>query len=472
MLPNPCPTTPPSPVYQHLRIPFWRGLSARLLLLTIIFVMIAEVLIFAPSVGRYRLVWMDERLGAAHLALLAVEAHPDGMVDTALQQELLSHAGALGLRAWRPDRPMLALGPHAPVVVEETYHIDDRPFLPMVAQAFSALVRTESRIIAVRGASPRDETVSIEAVLEEAPMIARMRGFGWRILTLSLMISLITASLVYLALHWLLVRPLQRMSASMLTFSAAPEDARHILTPSARRDEVGVAERVLAEMQADLRSALRQKARLAAVGTAVAKINHDLKGVLTSALLESDRLEATAKAEERAVTQGIARALERAIGLCGSTLDFAAQGLPEVRLTTVSLSALIEDARRQTNGRLAWTLAPPNRDQSLTADPALLLRVFENLGRNAAEAGATTLTITPEPTPHGGLRLLLRDNGTGLPAKARANLFVPFSGSARPGGIGLGLPIAHELAAAQGISLSLRSSGPEGTCFALEFQSQ
>ena len=55
-------------------------------------------------------------------------------------------------------------------------------------------------------------------------------------------------------------------------------------------DEIGTAERELAAMQTELASMLHQKNRLAALGLAVSKINHDLRNLLASAQLFSDRL--------------------------------------------------------------------------------------------------------------------------------------------------------------------------------------
>ena len=55
------------------------GLSAKLLLLTITFVMLAEVLIFVPSVANFRITWLTDRLTAAQLAALAAEAVPGGV---------------------------------------------------------------------------------------------------------------------------------------------------------------------------------------------------------------------------------------------------------------------------------------------------------------------------------------------------------------------------------------------------------
>src|SRR5690606_5767639 len=97
-------------------------------------------------------------------------------------------------------------------------------------------------------------------------------------------------ALVYLSLQWLLVRPMRALTQNMTAFSEAPEDETRIIVPSGRSDEIGIAERQLQAMQHGLRAALRQKAHLAALGAAVARINHDLRNILSSASLMSDRL--------------------------------------------------------------------------------------------------------------------------------------------------------------------------------------
>ena len=62
------------------------------------------------------------------------------------------------------------------------------------------------------------------------------------------------------------------------------------MVPSGRLDEVGIAERELAQMQEELSGLLAQKTRLAQLGLAVSKINHDLRNMLANAQLISDRL--------------------------------------------------------------------------------------------------------------------------------------------------------------------------------------
>src|SRR5207302_6692969 len=143
-----------------------------------------------------------------------------------------------------------------------------------------------------------------------------------RILILSVIISGITAMLVYLALHRMFVRPLRRLTANMTAFRAQPENPASIIVPSGRRDEIGTAERELATMQRDLASMLQQKSRLAALGLAVSKINHDLRNLLTTAQLFSDRLAKLPDPSVQRFAPKLMHALERAIAFCQSTLSY------------------------------------------------------------------------------------------------------------------------------------------------------
>src|SRR4029077_9312688 len=126
--------------------------------------------------------------------------------------------------------------------------------------------------------------------------------------------------LVYLALHYLFVRPLRRITANMVAFRAQPENPASIIVPSGRGDEVGTAERELAAMQRDLATMLQQKNRLAALGLAGSKINHDLRNLLTTAQLFSDGLASLPDPRVQRFAPALMRALERAIAFAESTL--------------------------------------------------------------------------------------------------------------------------------------------------------
>jgi signal transduction histidine kinase len=286
---------------------------------------------------------------------------------------------------------------------------------------------------------------------------------------LSLVISLITATLVYLSLQWLLVRPMRRITESITAFRDDPEIVTQIIAPSNRRDEIGVAQRELANMQGVLRAALRQKDRLAALGTGVAKISHDLRGILASALLVSDRLEDSDDPEVRRVTPTLIAAIDRAVALCGDTLDYVRHDQLVMKRSRFPLADLIADVgmAASLSEREALTVdnrAPPGL--AVTADRDQLFRVLNNLTGNAAEAGASQVVIGARETGR-GIEISVADDGPGIPKRALERLFRPFEGSVRAGGTGLGLPIARELMRNHGGELSLVRSGETGTEFCL-----
>ncbi len=444
------------------------SLSARLLVLTIFFVMLAEVLIFVPSVARFRLAWLNEKLSAGHLAILTLDMAPQDLVSDKLREELLAHVGAYGINVRRGGANLI-LSRDTPPPVQANVDLVDRSLMQLIMDAMAVLTRTDDRVLRLVGPSPKDATITIEVLIEERPLKAAVVDFAWRIFVLSLVISLITASLVYLTLQWMLVRPMRRITESMTSFREDPEDAKRIFSSSERADEIGVAQRELANMQGALRAALRQKARLAALGTAVAKINHDLRGILSSALVVSDRLEGSDDPEVRRVTPTLVSAIDRAVGLCSDTLAYVRHQGTRLKRDNVTLAPLIDDiagsiasadgvetaVRNQVNNGLAVNV---DRDQ--------LFRVLTNLARNAAEAGAREVCISAQRAGE-VVEIAIRDNGPGLPARAREKLFRPFEGSVRAGGTGLGLAIARELARNHGGDLSLVETSEKGTEFRL-----
>lgn len=449
-----------------------RSLSARLLILTIFFVILAEVLIFVPSVARFRVSWMSEKLSAAYLAVRTLDVAPDEMVSDRLREELLAHVGVYAINV-RRDGAKLILSGGAPPAVQGAVNLEDQPWSKLIMDAMAALTRTEDRVIRVTGPSLMNPNIIIEIVMEEGPLRRALVDFAWRIFVLSLVISLITASLVFLTLQWLLVRPMRQITDSMTAFREDPEGAKHILTPSDRTDEIGVAQRELTNMQGALRAALQQKTHLAALGTAIAKINHDLRGILSSALVVSDRLEGSDDPDVRRVTPTLVSAIDRAVGLCSDTLDYVRHEETTLKRDRVPLAPLVADvadAIVSANGVQTEIQSQINNGLELQGDRDQLFRVLTNLTRNAAEAGAGHVNVSA--TEKGGkVEIAIRDDGPGLPERAREKLFRPFEGSVRAGGTGLGLAIARELARNHGGDLSLVDSSERGTEFRLTLPS-
>ena len=449
---------------------FWRGLvqslSARLLILTISFVMLTEVFVFLPSVANFRMNWLNEKLGAGHLAILALDATPDGMVSEQLQMELLKHVGARSI-AVRRIGVKVALINDMPPKVDVTYDLRDAMAPTLIMDALNTLFETEEKVMRVVGRSPKDNDAEIDLILNEAPLQAAMVDFAKRIFLLSLAISLVTAGLVYLSLQWFLVRPMRRLTANMVGFADKPEDESRIIKPGQRRDEVGRAQRELAGLQRGLHGMLRQKAHLAALGTAVAKINHDLKGILSTALVVSDALENSEDPQVKKISPTLISAIDRAVALCGQTLNYVGQDRPPLDRTEFNLASLIEEVGEGLpNGAQLVNDADP--DIILHADRDQMFRVFSNLSRNAAQAGAEHIHVTQLNGQSSDIKLQILDDGPGLPPRAQKNLFKAFEGSGRSGGTGLGLAIARELMRAHGGDLTLSRTGAEGTAFHLD----
>jgi len=330
------------------------------------------------------------------------------------------------------------------------------------------LLGSGNRVLRVLGPSTSDRAETVEVLLDEAPLRSELWDFGIRILELSVVISLVTAALVYLSLQWLLVRPMRRITASMMNFREDPEDASRMISASRRKDEIGVAERELGVLQKTVRQALGQRARLAALGTAVTKINHDLRNILATARLVTDGLTASAAPEVRRVAPRLLDAIDRAVALCTHTLDFSREGAPPLAPSRFSIASLIDEigpGLGPSGDDLTIECAIPP-ELTVEADRDQLYRVLLNLARNAVEAGGHRLRCTAVPE-NGVVAIEIVDDGPGLPPKARDNLFRPFFGSARPGGSGLGLAIARELMRAHGGELALVSSTAGGTVFRL-----
>jgi len=445
-----------------------RSLSARLLVLTIFFVMVSEVLIFVPSVARFRMTYFENRLAAGHIATMALEASATGELDQNLTDKLLTQVGARGVAVYRRDGTVLRLDSANPPQLEIAINLTHPDILLAIRGSFGTLLGHGNRVVRVLGPSTTNRAETVEVLLDEAPLRREMWDFGIRILELSVVISLVTAALVYLSLQWLLVRPMRRITASMMNFRGDPEDASRMIAASGRKDEIGVAERELGVLQKTVRQALGQRARLAALGTAVTKINHDLRNILATARLVTDGLTASAAPEVRRVAPRLLDAIDRAVALCTHTLDFSREGAPPLAPSRFSIASLIEEigpglGLSADDLTIDCAIQP---ELTVEADRDQLYRVLLNLARNAVEAGAHRMRCTAV-RENGIVAIEITDDGPGLPPKARDNLFRPFFGSARPGGSGLGLAIARELMRAHGGELTLVSSTGIGTVFRL-----
>lgn len=460
---------PPSPA-----VPLSHGLSLKLLLLTIIFALLAGMLIFFPSIASYRMNWLQERLGtAAAVGLVLVEGDPAALPRQA-QDDVLSVIGAKAIAVRDAESSRLLVATEVPPSVDE--HIDLANMSPFqaMADALDTLVDGGDRMLRVFG-PVGDSPEQFELVLPDSGLREAMLVFSRNLALLSAVISVVTAFLVYLAIDRVMIRPIRTMTRSMLDFAEHPDDPARVVSPVPRSDEIGVAMRELGAMQERVRRLLGERRHLAELGLAVSKINHDMRNILASAQLISDRLQSVDDPTVQAFAPKLLRALDRAVGYTEGVLAYgrteeappARRPLALAPLVDEVFSTLALDPAAGTT-RFRNEVSPGFH---LRADPEQLFRILTNLCRNAVQAmaggeGEAVLSVQAERV-RAGARILVSDSGPGLPPAARENLFSPFRGSARQGGTGLGLAIAEELARAHGGTLALVESVPGRTVFAV-----
>jgi signal transduction histidine kinase len=462
--PLPAPARPPA------QARWYHGLSFRLFGFTLAAILFVEGLIFVPSASGARTAWLNERLQAARIAALALDAAPSRMVSEELAQQLLHNAEVLSVAEIEDDMHIQLLDSN--MDIDGSYYPLDMMETTMtsrVRNVVGAFLAPKDRILVITAEGSAPGRV-IEVVVPQAPLKTDLIAYGRRILALSFLIALIAASVIYVLLHFLVVRPMARVTASVEQFRMDPGGWTRRLKPTTRRDEIGRAQNALSDMEEAVADAFRQRAHLAELGTAVAKINHDLRNSLASAQLVSDTLARSEDPRVQKAAPRLERALTRAINLASETLDYGKAAPQPADMQPVSLRGAIEEAAAE--ALIAWPEVefvdelPSAR--IIEADPEHLHRLATNLIRNAAEAmvaGASLpKRITVSLTREG---LDFTDTGPGLPDASRANLFKPFAASTRKTGTGLGLVIARELAVGMGGDLVLASTGPDGTTFRL-----
>lgn len=457
---------------------FLNTLSGRFLLLTIIFVMLAEVLIFVPSIARFRADFLMLRLEKAQIASLSQLAAED-MLTPELEAELLANAGVYNVVLRRDEVRQLVLSSPIPEPVSETFDLRLAGPWELIRDAMLCLIEPSNHVIRVIGHPVQEAGLLIEVTMRNGPLRMAMLDYGLRILILSALISVVTAFLLFLAVRRLLVVPIRRVVRHMQAYAEAPEDARRVIAPTARVVELRLAEEALASLQTQMTGALRQKERLAQLGGAVAKISHDLRNILTTAQLFADRIEGSVDPVVARSAPKLVNSISRAVSLCESTLAFGKAEEPPPRLKRLSLRVLAEEVMEgeglSSEGPVAVLIdVPPSL--TIRADSEQLHRVLSNLVRNSRQAidaqgtGGTIEISGGESETDWWIRV--GDSGPGLPPRAREHLFAAFQGGARKGGTGLGLAIASELVRGHGGRLDLARSDAEGTEFIIHLPKQ
>lgn len=399
-------------------------------------------------------------------------AAPDNMVSEELREELLYRVGARSIVFHGANSKLLMLSEDMPANVDESYSLSNRNPMILIRDAFSSLLASAGRIIRIVAPIKETPSSNLEVVIDEAPLKDAIYTYAWNIFRLSLVISALSAILVYLSLHRLMVRPMGALSQSMIAFRRSPEDTTKSIKPSGRQDEIGVAEKELEIMQSRVRAALKQKQHLAALGVAVTKINHDLRNILTTSQIVVDGLSELEDPKVQKIAPRLMNSVDRAIELCTQTLKFGKAEEHEPVRALFSLADLVNEVKASIglpqDERIQWKNEVP-AGFSVYADREQLFRVLLNLGRNAMQALSDQGVISVSAQKVADIvEIRVSDNGPGLPSLAREHLFEPFAGSARAGGTGLGLSIAKELMQAHGGGISVEKTDETGTVFLLK----
>ena len=471
-----------------------RSLSGKLLLLTILFVMLAEVLIFVPSVTNMRMRWLEDRLRTAAAASLVVEGWEDIELPRPIQNDALMATGTKSIALRTEGMSRLIASTDMPHEVDMQYDITSVSPFVAIRDAFATMVSGGDRIISVYGPVEGD-TMMIDIVMAEEPLYRAMLIYGRNVFLLSLLISFITAGLVFIAINSIMIRPIRRMTASMQSFSEAPGNPDRIIDPRDNGDELGIAQWHLASMQRELQATLREQQHLADLGLAVSKINHDMRNILASVQLMSDRLAMVDDPVVKRFAPKLIRTMDRAVAYTREVLAYGRAQEAEPHRRLIQFEALVADVRdmlivdSEIRPEGAETSNTPPIDfvidvppgLELEADSEQLFRVIHNLCRNAIQA--LNADATDDPAIVRRVTVWARvddhvatievdDTGPGMPEMARENLFTAFHGAARAGGTGLGLAIAHELIRAHGGSIQLIDKHGPGTRFRITLPDQ
>ena len=473
---------PPMPGRPRARLAAAYGLvahslSGRLLLLTVLYVMVAEVLIFVPSVGRYHRELLDNHIESAELAILPFTQPGGDALPDETRRLLLMRAGASSVLLKRPERRDMFQIEDQPQWIDATIDLTRGGIGLDMIDALDCLWNGGHRSLHVIAPTRIAGAENIGIILGEAPIRIALVHYAERVIVTGLIVSLITALLVFASLYLVLVRPMRRITDAMVSFHDNPEDPARIISASARQDEIGIAERELAAMQRDLYGFIQQKTRLAALGAAVARIQHDLRNILSNAQLASDRLSAVDDPIVKKLAPRLVASIDRAVSLATNTLRYGRADERPPQRKSLCLAPLIAEAAE---AAIEARIAPidialdiqVHGELQIDADPEQLYRMVLNLLRNAVEAlveRGTSGTIAVSAERRGQrVSIAIADSGPGIPASLHPKLFQPFATAARSGGSGLGLAIARDLARAHGGDIVLVSTGDGGTTFRLD----
>lgn len=249
-----------------------------------------------------------------------------------------------------------------------------------------------------------------------------------------------------------IARPVERLAAKTREVDL---DRLDVDFATDRADEIGALSRFLDGMTQRLRagvSRLREAERRATLGDLARQVNHDLKNAFPPIRNVVQHLGQVANEPAE-----LARVFAERRGTLDSGLAYLDElstnwrrlaGRPERAPCDVAAIAREAAAGRVTAAGRAVRVDAAAGTPRVHADATALRRVVDNLVTNACESGAAEVAVIvrADAGPPGAVRLVVEDDGPGIPADARDRAFEPYW-TTKPGGTGLGLAIVRRLVA-------------------------
>jgi signal transduction histidine kinase len=440
------------------------GLAGRVLLVTIGFALLAICLFYVARLAAFRETWFHNKLAAAETTVEAFDDGQPGAQSPDLARKVLTSVGAKAITISAPQGVRTLSNPAAPSPPLLLVDLDRESFVDSVRAAFRTLVAEPGTLVRVTGTSADGDR--IEVTLDETPLIEATWRVSHTFLSIAVMIAAVVAGVLWTALWLMVLRPMRRLTSNIVAFGESPQDVSRVIGPSGRHDEIGRAETALAAMQRSLAHELHQRKRLSELGMAVARINHDLRNILSAAQLMSDRLATIEDPQAQRLAPRLVATLDRAIKFCQATLTYGAGADPAPERRRFDLDAVVREALAGASAgepdAVDYQVDIPPRFE-VYADPDHILRVFENLTRNAAAALTAMGAESGRPKAirlaairvDGVAIIEVSDTGPGFPADQGDRIFEPFQKSTSQSGAGLGLSIAADLVIRNGGSIEL-----------------
>lgn len=442
---------------------FVKTLSFKLITTLIVVILLVEIFIFLPSLANFRTNWLNEKLSSAIVAARVLDVVPDVMdLPDGLADRLLNSTKAIAIVYRRNNQSQLIA--HSRIKMPQSVISTDmrnKDVFKLISGALETLFLGSNRVQRIIGVVPSKNNEVIEVLVFEEPLREAMIIYSRNIVFLSLIVALITALIIFLFVNRVFILPIAQLTKNMIDFSEAPQNASLIIKKTTRQDELGIAFNELRAMETDLFTMLKQRQHLADLGMAVAKINHDLRNMLTSVQLLSDQVARLDDPEVKHLAPRLVHSLDKAINFAQSVLEYGQQKSSPPKLVPVDLAMLVDEALIDAGVYSHPEIKHKNLvddNINLNVDPEQMARIMVNLLKNSLQAlegvgvrtGDLEISISYENRGENGIAIIIKDNGPGLPPRAKENLFIAFEGSARAGGVGLGLSIARELSEAHG----------------------